>query len=265
MNTHKHFDKKDKNYRRWWNITDRFGFSMEFSYNSTSYHINLINFSDDEGEWGFSMAIRPIAFYFHVKVPRALCLKESRELCASVHGGGLWWSLWGSPWCDYPKPYGKWRDGNFNFVDFFLGKSTCTRTTLEERDVLIPMPEKSYKATVKMVEFKWTRPRWFAKMVTRADIKVPEGIPHEGKGTCAHNCGVDATYGMTTGKCHSIPKAVGILVGHCLSDRVKYGGWSDWEWRKPREKMTVNKSAAYGMKCVEDKKVGIINPNAETA
>jgi len=125
-----------------------------------------------------------------------------------------------------------WRRGSFHFDTFFLGKTTCNKEVLEEREILIPMPEKSYKAHAKLILYTWTRPRWFAKTMKRVEIDIPDGIPMEGKGTAAHNCGRDATFMMTTGRCNSIPRGVGVLVGSCLADRVRYGGWGDYRWDK---------------------------------
>lgn len=44
------------------------------------------------------------------------------------------------------------------------------------------MPEKSYAATVRLFKSYWERPGWFKESVTRVEIKVPEGMPFEGKG-----------------------------------------------------------------------------------
>lgn len=235
MYTHKHIDKEDGSYRRWWNITDNFGFRFGFYWKSSTYHIDPFWFDDDDGEWGTSLGIKPILITFAVKLPRWARLKHSRTLGFSFHSGAIWWDLWVDPMGDYPCPYGKWRDSNFNFSDFLFGRNECSKEVLEEREVLVPMPEKSYEATAKLMKYTWRRPRWFAKTMKRVEIDVPEGIPHEGKGTCAHNCGRDATFGMTTGECRSIPEGVGKLVGSVLRDRVRYGGWGDWNWAKPRD------------------------------
>lgn len=250
------FDKRDKDYRGWLYYTDRLCASFEFCWKSQHYGLSF-GFDDEHG-WGFSIRFRPLAFYFHIKVPRWLRLKREREVSLSFHGGAMWWHIWCDPWGD-ERRWSKLRYGSFHFDDFFLGKSKCDSTTLEERDVLVPMPEKSYQATAKLIEYSWSRPRWFTKRMKRVEIDVPEGIPHEGKGTTAYNCGQDATFGMTTGECHSIAQGVGMLVGSCLSDRVKYGGYSDWKWEKPKEQIKVNENAMYGMKCMPDCAVPIIN------
>lgn len=263
MYTHKHIDREDGTYRRWWDFGRHFGARIEFCWKSHSYHFDPIKYDTEDG-WGFSLAFRPVALYVHIKLPRPFRLRDDRELGFSFHGGALWWDLWVDPMGGYPCPQGKWRDSCFHFDDFFLGKSKCTREVLEERDVLVPMPEKAYPAHAKLMRYTWTRPRWFSKSIKRVEIDIPDGIPHEGKGENSWDCGHDATFSMTTGECNSIPEGVGKLVGSCLKDRVKYGGWGDWKWDKPKEEIKVNKDAVYGMKCM-DAKAAIITPNTATA
>lgn len=173
----------------------------------------------------------PFIIGLHVKLGGILPHGKKRKIELSYHSGALWWSLWGDEWGD-EKLWPKWRRGSFHFDDFFLGRSNCTRELMEHRAVAIPMPEKAYWGSVRLVRYTWKRPRWFAKSMIRAEIDVPEGIPHEGKGENSWDCGVDATYGMTTGPVRSIAEAVGMLVGSCLRDRVKYGGYKDWNWQK---------------------------------
>lgn len=232
MYTHKSYDREDGSYRRWWNITERFGFKIELNWKSHSYHIDPVKFDDDDGAWGFSFAFRPLSLYFFVNVPRVLQLKESRELGFSFHGGAFWWNLWTDPMGEYPSRHGRWRNSCFHIDDFLFGKSKCETRVLEERDILVPMPEKAYPAHAKLIEYSWSRPRWFTKRMKRVEINVEGGVPHEGKGENSWDCGHDATFWMTTGECHSIPQGIGIFVGSVLRDRVKYGGWGDLCWNK---------------------------------
>lgn len=156
---------------------------------------------------------------------------NGRDIGVSFHNGTLWVSLWNDP-MESRREDPKWHNFNINFEDFIFGKTKSAKQVLEEREVEIPMPEKSYKGTAKLILYTWTRPRWFKKTMKRVEIDVPEGIPHEGKGENSWDCGKDATFGMTTGECESIAEGVGKLVGTCLNDRVKYGGYGDWNWNK---------------------------------
>ena len=155
---------------------------------------------------------------------------EDRELSLAIHSGAIWWHVWtpGESWSSETPWY---RNGRFYFTDFFLGRMQYSSELIEERVVQVPMPEGCYEATIKLEKCTWKRPRWFKQVLTCIDANIPKGIPFEGKGTCSWNCGKDATYGMVC-PAKSIPEGVGIIVGSVLKNRVRNGGWSDWNWTK---------------------------------
>ncbi len=185
---------------------------------------------DDEHGWGVSLRLPPLALYASIDIPR-LRLSHDREVEISAHSGAIWWHLWTPPY-EWSSKTPRWRQGNFNVVDFLLGRQRYERRTIEERDVLVPMPEGTYQANAKLEEFIWSRPRWFTKRLKRVSFEIPSGIPHAGKGENSWDCGDDATFGLTTGECKSIPEGIGVLVGSCLRDRVRYGGWEDYTWKR---------------------------------
>lgn len=145
----------------------------------------------------------------------------------------IWIHLWTNPyeWSNKAK-WWKQRQWRFNFADFIFGARNYTKREIEQRDVVIPMPEGNYPAVITLYEAAWKRKR-FPKdfRILRADVKPKDGIPHPGKGTMSYNCGTDATYGMTTGECTSIESAIGQMVESVLRSRARYGG-KDW---KPKE------------------------------
>lgn len=213
-------------------FTKYFGPLKIYLTRNARYRHCLIDFGHKDGGKWYVTAALPYLFYLNIRIKTPFDLKKDRQVSLSFHSGGIYWHIW-RDWMDgWSRDIPKWRDGSFDLRDFFLGKSKCITEVLEERDVSVPMPERPYAANAKLMLYKWVRPRWFTKEMTRVEIKVPEGIPHEGKGENSYDCGVDRTYGMTTGECGSIPNGVGILVGSVLSSRVKYGGWSDWIWNK---------------------------------
>jgi hypothetical protein len=117
-----------------------------------------------------------------------------------------------------------WRKGiHINVPDLLLGRAKFSTVPLETEEVLIPMPEGCYPATVKMEQSTWARPRWFAKRVVRADIDIPKAIPHEGKGENSWDCDEDATYGLCA-PAANVEEAIGIVVGSVLRSRRRYGG-----------------------------------------
>jgi len=98
---------------------------------------------------------------------------------------------------------GEWRRGDrswsFNFDRIVWGDKKFSKRTLWEIEREIPMPEKSYAATLTLEERTWKQPRKFWRPVvvkSSIDIEIPEGIPHPGKGTTSYNCGEDALMGL---------------------------------------------------------------------
>ena len=216
---------------RWWGTFDRIKAHVELAWFSSSCGWSF-GYNDEHG-WGGSICIPGIVSVYAFLDGIFPSLKRERTIEVRIHSGAIWWSIW-RDWRDgWSRDIPKWRDGNFNVVDFLLGDSKCSRREVEERDVLVPMPEKCYAAKAKLTEYTWKRTRWFAKRMLRVQIDIEEGIPSEGKGENSWDCGTDATYGLTTGECRSIPEGVGQLVGHVLAQRVKYGGWRDWSWSRP--------------------------------
>jgi hypothetical protein len=159
---------------------------------------------------------------------------HDRELTISVHNWAIWWNLWTSG-MDWDSKTPRWRHGCWDILDAVLGKNTYFREVIEERDVEIPMPEGCYPAHVKLCKDTWKRPRGITRTITRIDADIPKGIPHEGKGENAYDCGTDGCFGMCC-PARSITDGVGKIVGSVLKDRIKYGGWKDWKWNKKEGK-----------------------------
>lgn len=222
---------------RWWLIRDPEGKYITLARGQLAWSTKLggiwFGYSyRDEPEWHGSVAVMPLYASLAINAPKWTRPKADREIKLSFHDRAAWWSLWCDPW-SWSSKTPRWRHGSWHPIDTLLGRQNCQTRTIEERNVLVPMPEKAYEATAKLVEYTWKRPRSpFAKTMLRCEIEVPNGIPFEGKGENAWDCGQDATFGITTGECKSIPEGVGILVGSVLRSRVKNGGWGDWSWHK---------------------------------
>lgn len=171
----------------------------------------------------FHIAI-PFLFSIWFKIGNILPHGKARELSISYHGGSLWFHFFTCP-----------DDGKYHVihvVDRLIGKATYSERIIEEREVLIPMPEKSYPATAKLYEAIWTYPRWFKRSIKRVDLTlINEGVPHEGKGENSWDCGVDATFSSCM-PANSIAEGVGRFVGNSLKTRIKNGGYDDWLWTK---------------------------------
>jgi len=139
-----------------------------------------------------------------------------------VHDWALWWQFFTDDrgWTS-KRP--RWRDGNWHPLDTFLGKQQYASCEVEVAEVLVPLPEASYKAKVAMKSDSWTRPRWFPKVITRAHVDMIDPIPIPGKGENSYDCGQDAIYGSTF-MADTTEEAVGKIVGDVLRTRKRHGG-----------------------------------------
>ncbi|MBA7632417.1 hypothetical protein ES703_39963 [subsurface metagenome] len=197
-------------------------FKIEYNLWSRFCHLEFCANED----YTISAALPPVALWFSFGNAHY----KEKEISIEFHHNSLWWNFWTSNmgWSS-KTPY--WRRGSFDFADFLLGRSKYARKVIEERDVEIPMPEKTYSAHVELCEDTWKRPRWFSKTIKRIDAKIPKGIPHQGKGENSWDCGEDGCFGMCC-PARSIAIGVGKIVGSVLHDRIRYGGWGDWNYQK---------------------------------
>lgn len=117
----------------------------------------------------------------------------------------------------------RWRYWSVFVDDLLFGKAKYSTRVLSSTETVVPMPEKAYPATVTITEATWQRPRWFTERRIRAEVEVPGGVPHPGKGENAWDCGEDATHSLTT-LASTAEEAIGKFVASVLRDRAKYGG-----------------------------------------
>ncbi len=216
---------------RWWLHSE----STDLANVEISWRSGLTGFwfcRSESGKIRMSVGLYVLYVTAGIRLPwiKADC---ARDFSITFHDWAVRWCIWRDPWGGWDHTVPRWRDGSFHPIDAIFGRPICTRTTKERREVVVPMPERPYEATAELVEFSWKRPRFpWSKKMLRVSIDIPGGIPHSGKGENSWDCGDDGTFSITTGKCHSIPEGVGVLVGSCLRDRVRYGGWGEWVWKK---------------------------------
>ena len=195
-------------------------------------------FSTDRFDRGFhvALAVPPVALWFGVENLRwdwvRRVTREKREIGVSVHDGILWWRAWSDP-DSWSSRTPRWRDGNFHFVDFVLGKPKHASVTIEETHALVPMPEGTYRATVKLTEDTWSRARGRTTRVRRAHVEMLDPIPFSGKGESDYDLNDDAVYGSTF-PARTVEEAVGHMVQSVLETRRKRGDEPLWTGPRPR-------------------------------
>jgi len=198
--------------------TKSFGFSLQLGPNDIIFSFKLCPF--------FSLYISledPIVYRIMKKWSDKY---EGRVIEFSIHDWTLWWKMWTDPH-SWTNTTPKWKDGNFNILDFFFGRDKYTRKDLYSADLDLELSERTYKVSVIMHEDTWKRPRWPipAKLI-RADLEPDIPIPTPGKGENSWDCGEDATFSMTC-QASTPEEAIIKLRDDILRDRKKYGG-EDW-------------------------------------
>lgn len=198
------------------------------------FHFNFdLGGRGDDDMLGVSVACGLFAFWLIINPPRlhARLLKffrvedyEDRTFSLSFHDRALYWNLW-TPSMEWDKKKHGRRQGAFDPLDFIFGRTKYSEIPISEHVVEIPMPEGPYKATVKMAEARWRRPRWpfIWTRLRRAEVTPLMPIPFPGKGENSWDCGEDATHSMTCGA-ETVDEAIGKMVASVMRDRRRNGG-----------------------------------------
>ena len=198
----------------------------------TRFAHGYVNASGEDG-LKFGAALPPVALWLGVRTPRlsrwlhSALRYDGCEIGWHVFDGALRWRLWADPdsW-EHDRP--RWRDGSFNVVDAVLGKEVLTTRPVEARDVVIPLPERGYRATVQIEDRIVSRVRWFARTWRGSHVRMHDGeqLPIPGKGENSWDCGNDAIYAQSN-QADSVEQAVARIVESVLRVRQQRGGsWS---------------------------------------
>jgi hypothetical protein len=155
---------------------------------------------------------------------------ETLGISLSFHHDSLWWRLW-SPVDSWSNATPRWRDGCFDFPNFFFGKDQYSATVLSTEDVVIEMPEGNYPAIAKRLFCKWTRPRWpWPKTINRVEVELKDDlcIPFPGKGENAWDCGDDGTCSIIcVGE--SAQDGITAIRNSVMRVRTRYGSGVNWQ------------------------------------
>ncbi len=188
---------------------------VEVAFLTSLYGVSV----DLNSEDGLKIGVRAGAVCAWISSER-LRLPGGREFDVSVHDGSIWLNLGTDGNWDRGRA---WRKNTvvLHVADWIFGKHVhSVRAIVEERDVQIPMPEGVYPAHVRIEDEQWKRSRWpLKRVVRRAHVDIPKGVPHAGK------WGADGLYGLTTpipGKRHPVEQAIGACVASVLGDRWRF-------------------------------------------
>lgn len=231
-----HFDSQNLNERRngktgsmlrhgrcWWRFGecgDGLCFRAEWVVPGKKFRFGL----EFGGEDNFQLSVGLIIFTIYLSVSGLRWRWLPRDGVCQVYWyeKSLWWSLWARRYESRRKdPWWK-RTHCIQFDDLLFGRAKYSDEVLSEHEVLIPMPEGSYPAKVKMETHTWKRPRWFAHSGTYANVDIEGGIPFMGKGENSWDCGEDGLYGSSM-PAESVEEAIGKTVASVLESRRKYG------------------------------------------
>lgn len=134
------------------------------------------------------------------------------------------WQLWTDPH-EWSTQTPRWRDGTIDLVEALIGRRRAHVTTLSTHAVAIPMPERTYPATVELKEHvSWPARLPFWKRTSRfAHIDIPGGIGFPGKGENAYDIDDDAIFALSR-SAETVEDAIGATVAAVMRNRMKYGG-----------------------------------------
>ncbi len=165
----------------------------------------------------------------------------NRKTSIIFHNYAMWWNIWrdDNSW-DSSVP--KWRSGSFHPGEWIRGKDKVTSNIVDTFYAQIKMPEGIYQAEVEETQYVRKYQRWFSKKWKRFNFKfgyhkdgkwIDTPVLHWGKGSSAHNCGMDGTYEMAlSSEVKDRAKAVSKVLVSCLKTRKRYG---DIDFPKPIE------------------------------
>lgn len=114
-------------------------------------------------------------------------------------------------------------------LDVIFGERRRTAVeVLSEQETVVPLPEGSYPATVRLERWTYARPRWprwplgpDRSFHGNVDLTVP--IPEPGKGENSWDCDDDATF-SSSGPWSSVGEAVGAVAGSVMRTRGRRAG-----------------------------------------
>lgn len=244
----------ESGFRLWFGEPYESGFAKVVYYKSCTL-LGLRFFAGGEDQvlnCSISLAFRTLSFSLAVMAWRWRLPDWGRETSISLQWHpelqpSLLWDvllhleIWrdDSSWsCDDHKRW-PWQGNGWHWMYYplrwIVGDYITTRQPwLEEKDVVLVMPEGRYKAKLSVDQVERRRPRWPFGVVRgfASDLRVDGGVPIPGKGENSYDCADDAIY--SSGRWYDASERIDEQV--VLSDfafstlkrRVRYGS-IDWK------------------------------------
>jgi len=193
-----------------------------------------------ENEVSVGLAIPPVAVWVHVtdlwKYMKGIEPWESfgwkeytKEVKVAFYEGILMWNIWYDPH-QTTTEMPRWRHGSFFPMDYFFGEQEQKLEVVRGPiDVLIPMPERAYKAvaTLSRLTLKRKRLPWNSDQFLKIDIENEgDPVPVPGKGTADYNQD-ETAYSRHSGPASSIVDGISHMVRGVLEKRDRYASL-DW-------------------------------------
>lgn len=208
------------------------------------FEFSLDRYADDPSH--LAAWIGPLSLYLNIDSP---LMKRLADWAAttSYPGSGRYspdreirlcvnkrisWNVWTSGMCwDSKTP--RWRNGSQDIKELLFGKWEMRWEPIETVETIIPMPERSYPATVEIRDHvSWNRRIPFLKRRIRTcNVEIPGGLGVPGKGENAWDIGADAIFSLSC-PAETVAEAVGKVVESVYRDRLRRVGtvhYTEWE------------------------------------
>lgn len=210
-------------------------FSVE--YHVPSHHISVrFHAGHDEAPIKASFNVGLFGVYLGVEHPafakvrdavirmwplkRQLSKYSGRDFSLAVHDHAVWWTV-GADDAGWASETPRWRQGSWHPIGRNMRQGEPE--LIEEREVLVPMPERSYRAKARLERTNWgfsKLPRRFDRVDRHVHINMLDGeqIPFPGKGENSWDCGDDAVFSISVPG-DSIEDGIGEIVASVLRSR----------------------------------------------
>jgi hypothetical protein len=189
-------------------------------------------------------------------------LGESRETEVRLHRDSIggWVFRWKGHVADVmgeeiPK-WGSWRNQYVNINRTIGGGYERREIGSEIAEILVPMPEGTYRATATLTETEnWLkRTPWRKKRRYGVRVEIPGGIPTPGNLDSDFYDGEDATHSVSTGITYAHgwqSQAIGLVVRSVMEERYRHGSGADWQPQAVRDRIKAEQREKHGLTAAE--------------